>query len=66
MHNFLNGFALLFTLVLAANIGLKLSGIDVIWKDIAVIMIIFLGGFVGLFVHSKFVMKGSKSPDLID
>ncbi|AKQ31369.1 adenylate cyclase [Acinetobacter baumannii] len=48
------------------DIGLKLSGIDVIWKDIAVIMIIFLGGFVGLFVHSKFVMKGSKSPDLID
>ncbi|MFL9554931.1 hypothetical protein [Acinetobacter baumannii] len=60
MHNYFNSFALLFALVLIVSIGLRLSGIDVVWKDIAAMMIIFFGGFIGLFVHSWFVVRKSK------
>ncbi|EPG8809400.1 hypothetical protein OV704_002812, partial [Acinetobacter baumannii] len=60
MHNYFSSFALIFAVVLIVSIGLKLFGIDVMWKDITAIMIIFSGGFVGLFVHSKFIVRKSK------
>ncbi|HCI7175191.1 TPA: hypothetical protein NPR04_002452 [Acinetobacter baumannii] len=60
MHNYFNSFALIFALVLAVSIGLKLFGVDVMWKDITAIMLIFSGGFIGLFVHGKFVVRKSK------
>lgn len=60
MHNFFNRFALIFALVLTVSIVLKLFGFDVMWKDITAIMFIFSGGFVGLFVHGRFVVRKSK------
>ena len=60
MHNYFSSFALIFALVLTVSIGLKLFGVDVMWKDIMAIMLIFSGGFVGLFIHSKFVVRKSK------
>ncbi|MDC4643720.1 hypothetical protein OHV73_07500, partial [Acinetobacter baumannii] len=60
MHNYFNSFALIFALVLIVSISLKFFGVNVMWKDITAIMIIFSGGFAGLFVHSRLVVRKSK------
>lgn len=60
MHNFFNSFALIFALILTVCIGLKIFGVDVMWKDIMAVMLIFSGGFIGLFIHNRFVVRKSK------